>query len=170
LIRDIVIYPDPRLRKISKKVEVFDQELHQLLDDMYETMMAKLGIGLAAVQVGVLQRALLVNLPREDNIQYKEDLLEIINPQITYASKEFEIFTEGCLSIPEVYEDVKRAKEITIKYQDRDGNEQMLHATGMLSIALQHEIDHLNGKVFIDKLSFTKRKKFEKEWRKSLKK
>lgn len=170
MIRDIVIYPDPRLRKVSKSVEDFDSKLHTLLDDMYETMIASNGIGLAAVQVGVLQRALIINLPREDEIQYKQDLYEIINPEITTKSEDCELFSEGCLSVPEFFEDVSRAKEITLKYQDRDGNSHTLDADGMLSIALQHEIDHLNGKVFVDYLSFTKRKKFEKEWKKNLKK
>ncbi|MGM0624028.1 MAG: peptide deformylase [Campylobacterota bacterium] len=169
MIRDIVIYPDSRLRKVSAEVTEFNKELHTLLDDMYETMIVKYGIGLAAVQVGVLQRILVVNLPREDEIQYKEDLLEIINPKIVDASQELETFTEGCLSVPEIFEDVERAKKITLEYQDRHGKKQTLDAEGILSIALQHEIDHLDGKVFIDTLSFTKRKKFEKEWKKSLK-
>ena len=165
-----MIYPDPRLRKVSSEVTEFNDELHTLLDDMYETMLVKNGIGLAAVQVGVLQRVLLVNLPREDEIQYKEDLLEVINPKIISHSQETELFTEGCLSVPEVFEEVKRPRQITLQYKDRHGNEQVIEADEMLSIALQHEIDHLNGRVFIDNLSFTKRKKFEKEWKKSLKK
>jgi peptide deformylase len=137
---------------------------------MYETMIVKNGIGLAAVQVGVLERILLINLPREDEIQYKEDLLEVINPEIIAQSEELEVFTEGCLSVPEIFEDVERPKTITLKYNDRNGDEHVIEASQMLSIALQHEIDHLNGRVFIDNLSFTKRKKFEKEWKKSLKK
>jgi peptide deformylase len=137
---------------------------------MYETMIAKNGIGLAAVQVGVLQRILIINLPREDELQYKEDLLEVVNPEIIAQSDELEVFTEGCLSVPEIFEDVERPKTITLKFQDRNAEEHVIEANEMLSIALQHEIDHLNGRVFIDNLSFTKRKKFEKEWKKSLKK
>ncbi len=169
MIRQIVIYPDPRLRKVSQDVHNFDQKLHTLLDDMYETMIAKNGIGLAAVQVGVLQRVLLINLPREDELQYKDDLYEIINPRITAQSEETEPFVEGCLSVPEIYEEIQRPQAITLQYQDRDGRECSLDAEGMLAIAIQHEIDHLEGKVFVDKLSYTKRKKFEKEWKKAMK-
>ena len=168
MIRDIVIYPDSRLRKKSARVENFDQKLHNLLDDMYETMIAKNGIGLAAVQVGVLQRALLINLPREDELQYKDDLYEIINPRITAQSQHTEPFVEGCLSVPEVYEEIQRSQEVTLAYQDRDGCEHSFEAKGMLAIAIQHEIDHLDGKVFVDQLSYTKRKKFEKEWKKAM--
>ncbi|MGM0533945.1 MAG: peptide deformylase [Campylobacterota bacterium] len=169
MIRQIVIYPDPRLRKVSQEVHDFDQKLHTLLDDMYETMIAKNGIGLAAVQVGVLQRVLLINLPREDELQYKDDLYEIINPRITVQSEETEPFVEGCLSVPEIYEEIQRPQAITLQYRDREGRQHSLEAEGMLAIAIQHEIDHLEGKVFVDKLSYTKRKKFEKEWKKAMK-
>lgn len=169
MIRQIVIYPDPRLRKVSQEVHDFDQKLHTLLDDMYETMIAKNGIGLAAVQVGVLQRVLLINLPREDELQYKDDLYEIINPRITVQSEETEPFVEGCLSVPEIYEEIQRPQAITLQYHDREGRQHSLEAEGMLAIAIQHEIDHLEGKVFVDKLSYTKRKKFEKEWKKAMK-
>jgi len=168
MIRDIVIYPDKRLKLISKEVTAFDNELHTLLDDMYETMVAKNGVGLAAIQVGVNQRALIINLPEGDNddaIQIKENTLEIINP--IFVKKEGSCkHQEGCLSIPGVYEDIERAEHVILEYQDRHGNQKSINNNAFLAIAIQHEIDHLDGKVFIEKLSILKRKKFEKEWKK----
>jgi len=174
MIYDIVIYPDPRLKQISQTVEHFDEELHTLLEDMYETMIAKNGVGLAAIQIGVPKRVLIVNVPidageGEDPIQLPENTLEIINPVITYRSDEMVKFQEGCLSVPGVYEDIERHAMVTIEYQDRHGQPQIIEDDEFLAIALQHEIDHLDGKLFIEKLSYTKRKKFEKEWRKKRK-
>ncbi len=168
MIRNIVIYPDKRLRKVSRDVIEFDEKLHKLLDDMYETMIAKDGIGLAAIQVGIDLNALLINLADEEGNQYKEDLLEVINPKITHLEGD-EIYQEGCLSIPEFFEDIKRAKKITVEYFDRFGNKIVSDLDGLLAIAMQHEIDHLKGHLFIEKLSYLKRKKFEKEWKKKLK-
>lgn len=172
MIREIVVYPDKRLKLISKAVESFDAELHTLLDDMYETMRAKNGVGLAAIQVGVDLRALIINIPLEDedgaHDQPKENTLEMINPVIV-EKEGSEKFQEGCLSIPGVYEDIERAKHVKVEYFDRDGNKQVIEDDDFLAIAMQHEMDHLDGKVFIEKLSFLKRKKFEKEWAKKLK-
>ncbi len=177
MLRDIVVYPDKRLKLISKKVETFDKTLHTLLDDMYETMRTKNGVGLAAIQVGVDLRALIINVPLDDeegenygdrekrNDQPKENTLEMINPVIVEKDGS-EKFQEGCLSIPGVYEDVDRAKHVKVEYFDRHGEKQNIEDDGFLAIAMQHEIDHLDGKVFIEKLSFLKRKKFEKEWAK----
>ena len=168
MIREIVIYPNKILKKKSKPVKNFNSDLHTLLDDMYDTMISKSGIGLAAIQIGVDKRVLIINLPREENdeeIQYKEDLLEIINPVIISKNGE-EIYKEGCLSVPEFYEEVKRAKEIEIEYFDRYGNKQNLKADSLLAIAIQHEIDHLDGYLFVERLPLLKRKKFEKEWKK----
>ena len=171
MVRDIVIYPDKRLKQISKEVTEFDSELHELLDDMYDTMVSKSGVGLAAIQIGVAKRALIINLPDEDDedaIQLKEDTLEIINP--VFIKKEGSCkHQEGCLSIPKVYEDIERAEHVVLEYQDRYGKKHTIDNNEFLAIALQHEVDHLDGKVFIEKLSFTKRKKFEKEWKKRLK-
>ena len=171
MIRDIVIYPDKRLKLISKEVTTFDSELHDLLDDMYETMVSKNGVGLAAIQIGVDKRALIINLPSEDDedaVQSKEDTLEIINP--VFIKKEGSCkHQEGCLSIPKVYEDIERAEHVVIEYQDRHGEKHTMDNNEFLAIALQHEVDHLDGKVFIEKLSFIKRKKFEKEWKKRFK-
>lgn len=168
-ILEILKYPNKTLRKISKDVQDFDNTLHQLLDDMYDTMSQKQGVGIAAIQVGVDKRALLINVPREeDGEQYKEDLLEIINP--VFLKKEGSIkWNEGCLSVPEFYEEVDRFEEITLAYQDRFGKKKILQAKGLLAIAIQHEIDHLNGVLFVDKLPILKRKKFEKELKKAQK-
>ena len=172
MIREIVVYPDKRLKLISKEVESFDGALHDLLDDMYETMRAKNGVGLAAIQVGIDLRALIINIPLEDadgeHDQPKENTLEMINPVIIEKDGS-EKFQEGCLSIPGVYEDVERAKHVKVEYFDRNGNRQVIEDDGFLAIAMQHEIDHLEGKVFIEKLSYIKRKKFEKEWKRRLK-
>lgn len=171
MVRDIVIYPDKRLKLISKEVTVFDSELHILLDDMYETMVSKNGVGLAAIQIGVAKRALIINLPDDDNedaVQDKEDTLEIINP--VFIKKEGSCkHQEGCLSIPKVYEEIERAEHIVLEYQNRHGEKFTIDNNEFLAIALQHEVDHLDGKVFIEKLSFIKRKRFEKEWKKRLK-
>jgi len=171
MIRDIVIYPDKRLKMISEEVVDFDDGLHTLLDDMYETMVAKNGVGLAAIQIGVPKRVLIINVPIESDdenadTQPKENTLEVINPVITYRSDEMVKFQEGCLSVPGFYEDVERYAMVTIEYQDRNGKKFVIENDEFLAIALQHEIDHLDGKLFIEKLSFIKRKKFEKEWKK----
>jgi peptide deformylase len=168
MIREIVVYPDKRLRKKSKDVVKFDEELHTLLDDMYETMIKNEGIGLAAIQVGVDLNALLINLADEEGVQHKEDLLEVINPKITHLEGK-EVYQEGCLSVPGFYEDIQRANSVTVEYFDRFGNKITKDLEGLLAIAMQHEIDHLKGHLFIEKLSYLKRKKFEKEWKKKLK-
>jgi len=171
MIRDIVIYPDKRLKLISKEVTEFDNELHQLLDDMYDTMVSKRGVGLASIQIGVPKRVLIINLPDEnddDAPPIKSETLEIINP--VFIKKEGSCkHQEGCLSIPGIYEDIERAEHVIIEYQNRYGEKQTIEDNDFLAIAIQHEIDHLEGKVFIEKLSFIKRKKFEKEWKKRFK-
>ena len=162
----ILKYPNPILRQKSTKVESFDESLHTLLDDMYETMIESGGVGLAAIQIGIAKQILVINLPRdEDKQQYKEDLLEVINP--TFLTQEDDIeWEEGCLSVPEFYESVKRFNKVSIAYKDRFGNDKILQAEGFLAVALQHEIDHLNGILFVDKLPILRRKKFEKELKK----
>lgn len=160
----IVTYPDKRLKQLSKPVESFDETLHAFLDDMYETMLSSNGIGLAAIQVANPINALIINIPDEEGEQQKEHLLEIINPTIT-ASDGATFYQEGCLSVPGFYEDVERFERVTIEYHDRHGNAQTLEAEGLLSVAVQHEMDHLAGKLFIEKLTYTRRKKFEKEYK-----
>ena len=164
----IVEYPNKRLKEKSKKIENFDNELHRLLDSMYPIMINTNGIGLAAIQVDYALQVLILNIPDEDGEQDKENLLEIINPMITSKDGET-VYQEGCLSVPSFYEDIKRFEIISINYQDRDGNQKSLDADGLLSIAIQHEIDHLNGILFIDKLPSSRRRKFEKEYKKMLK-
>ncbi len=175
MIRDIVVYPDKRLKEVSKPVEKFDEELHRLLDDMYDTMVAKNGVGLAAIQVGVPLRVLIINKPLDVESddprvqQPKENTLEVINPIILEAEGSTK-YQEGCLSVPGYYEDVNRYKRVKVEYQDRFGEKFIIEDDDFLAIALQHEMDHLDGKLFIEKLSIIKRKKFEKEWKKRKKK
>jgi len=164
----IVEYPDKKLKEISKKVEKFDSTLHELLDSMYPIMIDTNGIGLAAIQVAYPLQVLILNIPNEDGEQPYENLLEIINPVIKTKSGDT-TYQEGCLSVPSFYEDINRFEKITIDYQDRDGKTHTIDADGLLSIAIQHEIDHLNGILFIDKLTSSRRRKFEKEYKKMLK-
>jgi len=165
---NIVEYPDKRLRLKSKEVKSFDAKLHKLLDAMYPIMINTNGIGLAAIQVNQPIKALILNIPDEDGEQPKENLLEIINPVVTNQSGET-VYQEGCLSVPKFYEDITRHETLTLNYQDRDGNTKSLDADGLLAIAIQHEMDHLEGILFIDKLSYARRKKFEKEYKRMLK-
>ena len=160
----IIEYPDKRLRLKSKEVEKFDKELHELLDAMYPIMVNTNGIGLAAIQVAHPLQALILNIPEDDGEQSQENLIEMINPIITQKQGET-TYQEGCLSVPSFYEDINRYESIVVNYQDRDANTITLEAEGLLSIAIQHEIDHLNGVLFIDKLSYSRRKKFEKEYK-----
>jgi len=160
----IVEYPDRRLKLKSDKIELFDENLHKLLDGMNEIMMSSNGIGLAAIQVNHPKQVLILNIPLEDGEQLEENLIEIINPNITFKDGETS-YQEGCLSVPGFYEDIKRYEKVTVEYQDRFGASRVMEADGLLSIAIQHEIDHLNGILFIDKLSYSRRKKFEKEYK-----
>ncbi len=164
----IVEYPDKRLKEKSKKVQKFDLKLHRLLDSMYPIMINTNGIGLAAIQVAHALRVLILNIPDEDGEQPKENLIEMINPIITQQSGD-SVYQEGCLSVPSFYEDINRFESVSVNYQDRDGNTKSMNADGLLSIAIQHEVDHLEGILFIDKLSYARRKKFEKEYKKMLK-
>jgi len=168
MIREVITYPNKLLRTKSKDVEKFDEELHTLLDDMYETMIAESGVGLAAIQVAVPLNILIINLPNEEDIQDKEDLIEAINPVITHKDGE-QVFVEGCLSVPGFNEEVKRAQHIIVEYYDRDGNKKTMECEDFLAVAWQHEMEHLAGHLFIENLSIIKRKKFEKEWKKKLK-
>lgn len=161
--REILTYPDKRLKQVSKDVELFNESLHELLDDMYDTMIESGGIGLAAIQVGVAVNALIIELCDEDGNKISE-LIEAINPKIIKKEGETK-HKEGCLSVPDFYEEVTRFEKITVVFKDRFGEEKTLDADGLLSIAFQHEIDHLNGRLFFERLSILKRKKFEKEYR-----
>ncbi|WP_024955945.1 peptide deformylase [Sulfurospirillum arcachonense] len=168
MVREILVYPDKRLKVVSKDVINFDKELHKLLEDMKETMYANEGIGLAAIQIGVAQNVLVINLANEEGEQDPANLVEIINPVILESEGSI-TYQEGCLSVPSFYEDVERKENIKVRYFDRLGLMIEKELDGLMAIAFQHELDHLNGHLFIEKLSFLKRKKFEKEWKKKLK-
>jgi len=171
MVREIITYPNPILRKKSRSVEIFGEELHTLLDDMNETMMSAGGVGLAAIQIAVDLNVLLINIPidnegeLDDGVQKPENLIEAINPVITHKDGEL-VFNEGCLSVPGFHAEVKRAEHVIVEYHNRDGEKQTMEAEDFLAVAWQHEMEHLSGHVFIEHLSFLKRKKFEKDWKK----
>ena len=167
-VLDIITYPNKILKQISKPVDKFDNELHKLLDNMYDTMLKNNGVGLAAIQVAVPIRALLIDIGNEDGIQSKDTLIEVINPEFLTWDGNIKD-TEGCLSVPDYFDEVERYKKVKVKFFDRYGKEHIIDADGLLSVAFQHETDHLDGHLFIERLDYIKRKKFEKEWKKKLK-
>ncbi len=152
--RNIVIEPDPILRKKSETLEKVDNELRVLLDDMLETMYAAPGIGLAAVQIGILKRLIVIDISKDKE---KKNPLFLINPEIISRSKKTSIYEEGCLSLPGYFAEIERPAECQIKFIDYNGKKKELRADGLLSTCIQHEIDHLNGILFIDYLSKLKR-------------
>lgn len=154
---DILIYPDPRLHEIADTVKNVDDEIRKLIDDMAETMYAAPGIGLAAPQVNSLKRLIVV-----DTSESKDSLRVFINPQII-SSEGREESEEGCLSVPEIYAPVSRAEKIRVRALDRNGDSFELDADGLLAICIQHEIDHLDGKVFVDYLSRLKQDRIRKK-------
>ena len=155
----IIETPDPRLRQISKPVETFDAELQTLIDDMFETMYAAPGIGLAAIQVGVPKRLLVIDLQEEQDEEGKpvKDPRVFVNPEILETSEELQVYQEGCLSIPDQYADVERPATVRARWQDREGKTCEEQLDGLLAVCLQHEMDHLEGILFIDHLSRLKR-------------
>ena len=165
-IRDIVTLPDQSLRQVSKPVARVDAEARKLWDDLLETMYAAPGIGLAAIQVGVARRLLVADLAKEGE---EKKPLFVANPEIVWQSEAQSDYEEGCLSIPEFYEMVSRPTEVTVRYIDRQGEAQQIHATGLLATCLQHEIDHLNGILFIDHISKLKRDRVVKKFAKAQK-
>ena len=152
--RKIVIEPDPILRKKSETLEKVDDELRELLDDMLETMYAAPGIGLAAVQVGILKRLIVIDISKDKE---KKSPLFLINPEIISRSKKTSIYEEGCLSLPGHFAEIERPAECQIKFIDYNGKEKELKANGLLATCIQHEVDHLNGVLFIDYLSKLKK-------------
>ena len=152
--RKIVIEPDPILRKKSENLETVDDQLRGLLDDMLETMYSAPGIGLAAVQVGILKRAIVIDVSRDKE---KKNPFFLINPEIIYKSKNTSIHEEGCLSLPGYFAEIERPAECQVKYIDYHGEKKEIKASGLLSTCIQHEIDHLNGVLFIDYLSKLKK-------------
>jgi peptide deformylase len=153
-IRPILTAPDPRLKAVSEPIARVDDETRKLADDLLETMYAADGIGLAAVQVGVPKRMLVMDIAQQ---QGSREPMVFINPKIVWASEEMAKFEEGCLSVPEIWDDVERPAKIRAEYQDRDGKLQTLEADGLLACCLQHEMDHLEGILFLDHLSKLKR-------------
>jgi peptide deformylase len=153
-LKTILTAPDPRLKKKSLPVAAVDESVRQLMDDMLETMYAAPGIGLAAPQVDVLKRVIVLDIDREDT---KTGPLFMANPEIVEASEEDATYEEGCLSLPEHYSDVVRPAKVTVRYLDRDGQRQELVCEGLLSTCVQHEIDHLDGILFVDHISALKR-------------
>ena len=165
-LRDILILPDKRLRLVSEPVKKVDREIKQLADDMFETMYDAPGIGLAAIQVGVTRRIVTTDLAKKDD---PPEPRVFIKPEITWRSEEKALYEEGCLSIPEIYEEVERHAQVRVKYLDLDGKEQEIEASGLLATCLQHEIDHLNGVLFIDHISKLKRDRIVKKFTKAAK-
>ena len=152
--RTIVIEPDPILRKKSNPVEEVDQNLRKLLDDMLETMYAAPGIGLAAIQIGIPKRVIVIDISKEND---KKNPLHLINPEITFTSKNTSVYEEGCLSLPGHFAEIERPSECHLNYIDYEGKKKKLKAKGLLATCIQHEIDHLNGVLFIDYLSKIKK-------------
>jgi peptide deformylase len=163
---DIITLPDRKLRMKSAPVERVDDEVRAFMDSMLETMYEAPGIGLAAIQVNVPRRIVTIDVAQREDETAKPDPLFLINPEILWTSDERAIAEEGCLSIPEYFAEVERPAQVKVAYIDRDGKKQELDADGVLAVCLQHEIDHLDGKLFIDLLSKLKRdmviKKFAK--------
>ena len=153
-VRAILTAPDPRLQAVSTDVEQVTGEIRALIADMADSMYAADGIGLAAIQIGVAKRVLVIDLDQKDG---KRNPRAFINPKITWASEETAVFEEGCLSVPEIWDDVERPARIRAEYLDENGEKQLLEADGMLATCLQHEMDHLTGVLFIDHLSRLKR-------------
>ena len=157
----VLCYPDPRLHKIAKPVAQVDARIKKIVADMADTMYEAPGVGLAATQVDIHERILVIDLSDEQN-----ELMVFINPEITWASAEKKSWREGCLSVPEFYDEVERPAEIRIKALDIEGKEFELEADGLLAVCLQHELDHLQGKVFVEYLSLLKRTRISQKLKK----
>jgi len=164
-IKPIITLPDEKiLRQISTPLKAVDEAARKLFDDMLETMYAAPGIGLAAIQLGVARRQVVIDIARDGEAP---NPLFLANPEIVWSSSQRGDYEEGCLSIPEFFEMVERPKEIKVHYRDRKGEAKELHANGMMATVLQHEIDHLNGVLFIDYISKLKRDRVLKKFRKA---
>ena len=154
MLRKILTEPDPILRKKCEPLEKVDEETKKLMDDMLETMYTAPGIGLAAIQVGILKRLVVIDISKEEE---KKKPIFLINPQIIHQSKNTSVYEEGCLSLPGQFAEIERPAECTIKYLDYNGKEKELKSDGLLATCIQHEVDHLNGILFIDYLSKLKK-------------
>jgi len=154
---EIITLPDRSLRKKSAPVERVDDDLRKFLDEMLQAMYDAPGIGMAAVQVGVPRRVITIDVAHKENEEGTKSPIFLINPEILSLSDEMGIYEEGCLSIPEYYAEVERPAKVRVKFLDRDGKEHEMEAEGLLATCIQHEVDHLDGKLFIDHLSKLKR-------------
>ncbi|MGD2132718.1 MAG: peptide deformylase [Maricaulaceae bacterium] len=163
-IREILTVPNPVLKQKSTPVETVDDDLRRLMDDMLETMYAAPGIGLAAVQIGVPKRVIVMDLAKKGEPPQPR---YFVNPEILEADGEKVPYEEGCLSVPEIYEEVERPKHVKIRYLDYDGNEVVEEADGLFAVCIQHEMDHLEGVLFIDYLSRLKRERAVKSVKKA---
>jgi peptide deformylase len=165
-IREILTVPHPVLKQVSEPVETVDDDLRALMDDMLETMYAAPGIGLAAVQIGVPKRVIVMDIARPEepkNPQY------FVNPEIVWASEETAPYEEGCLSVPEIYDEVERPARVKLRYLNYQGEPVEEDADGLYAVCIQHEMDHLNGVLFIDHLSRLKREQAVKKVKKQAK-
>jgi peptide deformylase len=160
----IITLPDPRLRKVSQPVARVDAEILQLLDDMLETMYEAPGVGLAAIQVAVAKRIVVVDIGKTEE---ERNPVFLINPEVVWASEELSSYNEGCLSVPDYFDDVKRPARVRLRHLDREGKTQEFDADGFLATVVQHELEHLEGGLFIDNLSRLKRERVVKKFTKA---
>jgi peptide deformylase len=165
-LREILVVPNPVLKQVSAPVAVVTDELRALMDDMLETMYAAPGIGLAAIQVGVPKRVIVMDLAREGEEPAPR---HFVNPEVVWASEETAPFEEGCLSVPEIYDEVERPSQVKLKYLNYQGEEVIEDAEGLFAVCIQHEMDHLDGVLFIDHLSRLKREQAIKKVKKLVK-
>jgi peptide deformylase len=165
-IRDIVILPDKQLRLVSKPIEMVTADVRQLAEDMFETMYDAPGIGLAAIQLGVPRRLITMDLAKKEEPKAPR---VFINPEILWSSEEKSTYEEGCLSIPEYYEEVERPAKVRVRFTDLEGKMHEEEAEGLFATCIQHEIDHLNGVLFVDYLSKLKRDRVMKKFTKAAK-
>ena len=165
-VREILVVPDPILKQVSTPVDVVDDELRAMMDDMLETMYAAPGIGLAAVQIGVPKRVIVMDLSREGEDKQPR---YFVNPEILWASEETAPYEEGCLSVPEIYDEVERPSKVKLRYLNYHGEQIEEEAEGLYAVCIQHEMDHLNGVLFIDHLSRLKREQAVKKVKKLVK-
>ena len=163
-LRNIITLPDPRLRLVSDPVERVDDEIRAILDDMLETMYDAPGIGLAAIQVAVPKRMVVLDASREEE---ERRPMRLVNPEVVWASEEMAVYEEGCLSIPEYFEGVERPVACRVAYLDEKGEPREMECEGLLATVVQHEIDHINGVLFIDHLSKLKRDRVVKKFAKA---
>ena len=160
----IITLPDPRLREISRPVAVVDDDIRRLLDDMLETMYEAPGVGLAAIQVAVAKRIVVIDVGKTEE---ERAPLFLINPEVIWASEELSSYNEGCLSVPEYFDDVQRPARVRVRHIDRNGAGQEFDADGLLATVVQHELEHLQGGLFIDHLSRLKRERVVKKFTKA---